>query len=104
MARGGRRPGAGRPAKAEKRGETPVRVAERKLRDRLPELVDVALNLAIEEANERMLIYCIDRVLGKPTQPIDVYDAARRLAEERGLDPDRVINLFDAIKRRQAAS
>lgn len=105
MARGGARPGAGRKRKTDKVKRTgPVVQAEAKLRDRLPELVDVALDLAINERDPRMLVYCIDRVLGKPTQPIDIYDAARRLAEERGLDPDRVINLFDAIKRRQAAS
>ncbi|HZO26709.1 MAG TPA: DUF5681 domain-containing protein [Chloroflexota bacterium] len=40
---------------------------------------------------------------GLPVQHVelDVYDAARRLAEERGLDPDRVIRLYDQIKQRQ---
>lgn len=105
MARGGARPGAGRKRKAEKnRHVGPVVSAENKLRDRLPELLDVALGLAIEERNERMVIYCIDRVLGKPSQPIDLLDTARRLALERNLDPDRVIYLLDVIKRRGAAS
>jgi len=41
---------------------------------------------------------------GLPVQmvEVDVYDAARRLAEERGLDPEKVIGLFDAIKSRRA--
>jgi hypothetical protein len=41
---------------------------------------------------------------GLPVQmvEIDVYDAARRLAEERGLDPDKVIGLFDAIRAKRA--
>ena len=41
---------------------------------------------------------------GLPVQmvEVDVYDAARRLAEERGLDPEKVISLFDAIKSRRA--
>ena len=104
MARGGKRPGAGRKPKAEARQEPPVKAAENKLRDRLPELVDVALSLAIEGRNERMLIYCIDRVLGKPTQPVDMLDAVRQIAVARNLDPDRVINLYEAIKRKRAAS
>lgn len=104
MARGGSRVGAGRKRKSEAREEPPVRAAENKLRDRLPELVDVALSLAIEDRNERMVIYCIDRILGKPTQPFDVRDAVRKLAAERGLDPDRVINLYDAIRKRGASS
>lgn len=93
MARGGKRPGAGRPAKAEKRGETPVRVAERKLRDHLPQLVDVALAMALKDRDAKMLVYCIDRVLGKPTQPIDldVQRAADRLALATGADPEFLI-------------
>lgn len=102
MPRGGKRVGAGRPAKAEKRTETPVRVAERKLRDRLPELVDKALELALEGGDTKMLVYCIDRVLGRPTQPFDFHAAARRAAEDRGLNPDRVIHLFEQLKRQKA--
>lgn len=39
---------------------------------------------------------------GLPVQmvEVDIYDAARRLAEERGLDPDKVISLYESIKRR----
>lgn len=101
---GGKRPGSGRRPKAAARQEPPVRAAENKLRDRLPELVDVALEMALKDRDARMLVYCIDRVLGKPAQPIDVYDAVRRLAVERNLDPDRVIYLYEAIKRRGVAS
>lgn len=104
MARGGKRPGAGRKPKAEKRAEPPVKAAENKLRDRLPELVDVALSLAIEGKDAKMVIYCIDRVLGKPTQPIDVLDTVRQLAVARNLDPERVVNLYEIIKRRRVAS
>jgi hypothetical protein len=103
MARGGKRPGAGRKPKSEARQEPPVKAAENKLRDKLPELLDVALSLALEDRNERLLIYCIDRVLGKPTQPFDFYDAARRAAEERGLNPDRVIHLYEQMKRSKAS-
>lgn len=40
---------------------------------------------------------------GLPTQQveIDFYDAARRAAEERGLNPDRVIHLYEQLKRRE---
>lgn len=113
MPRGGRRPGAGRkpggtskpgPGRTPKRkvAPGPVRAAEDKIRDRLPDLVDVALELAIDTKNERMLVYCIDRVLGKPTQPIDVLDTVRQLARERGHDPDRVVRLFEQRKKSRA--
>jgi hypothetical protein len=41
---------------------------------------------------------------GLPTQQveIDFYDAARRAAEERGLNPDRVIHLYEQLKRQKA--
>lgn len=105
MARGGKRPGAGRKPKAQAfKNDPPVKAAENKLRDRLPELVDVALSLAIEGKDAKMVIYCIDRVLGKPTQPIDVLDTVRQLAVARNLDPERVVNLYEIIKRRRSAS
>jgi hypothetical protein len=41
---------------------------------------------------------------GLPMQvvEVDVYDAARRLAEERGLDPEKVISLFEAVRAKRA--
>lgn len=41
---------------------------------------------------------------GLPVQmvEVDVYDAARRLAEERGLDPEKVVSLFESIRSRRA--
>jgi hypothetical protein len=41
---------------------------------------------------------------GLPTQRVehDFYDAARRAAEERGLNPDRVIHLYEQLKRQKA--
>lgn len=103
-AKGGRRPGAGRkPKRLDPATQSPIKAAELKLSSNLPKLVDVALRLALD-GDKALLVYCIDRVLGKPTQPIDIYGAARRLAVERGVDPERVINLFEAIKRRAAAS
>lgn len=43
---------------------------------------------------------------GLPTQvvEVDIYDEARRLAQQRGLDPDRVVSLLDAARGRRAAS
>jgi hypothetical protein len=40
---------------------------------------------------------------GLPVQQVEVdfYDAARRAAEERGLNPDRVIHLFEQLKRQK---
>ncbi len=52
------------------------------------------------EASKLVLAY----VEGMPTQTleVDVYDAARQLAEQRGLDPEKVVSLFEAIKQRRA--
>jgi hypothetical protein len=74
MPRGGRRPGAGR--KPTKRYtpmvrdeavvyESPVPRAEQRLCAALPDLVDIAIGLA-RAGDRRMLVYCIDRVLGSP--------------------------------------
>lgn len=112
MPRGGARPGAGR-KKGDGKGvgqrppkrkvyESPIREAEGRIRDRLPELVDMALKLALEGEDAKMVVYCIDRILGKPTQPFDFREAARRAAEERGLNPDRVIHLYEQLKRQKA--
>lgn len=42
---------------------------------------------------------------GLPNQQVevDVYDAARRQAEARGLDPERVVSLYEEIKRKRTA-
>lgn len=90
---GGRRPGAGRKPKAEQRQAPPVKAAENKLRDRLPELVDEAIRQALEDHSETQTRYCIDRVLGKPAQPIDldVQRAADRIAASIGADPEFLI-------------
>lgn len=97
----GGKPGPGRPPKR-KIYEGPVVAAEDKIRDRLPELLDVALELAIENKSEKMVIYCIDRALGKPTQPVDLVNALRILALERGHDPDKVIRFLDHLKKLKA--
>lgn len=66
---GGRRAGSGRKRKRTfYEAESPVKVAERKILTRLPELVDVALELAIDKHNPKMVAYCIDRLLGKPIE------------------------------------
>lgn len=102
MPRGGARPGAGRPkgvtpagGKPPKRKvyASPIREAERRIRDRLPELVDTALDLALNGKDAKMVVYCIDRILGKPAQPIDmdVRRAADRLAAVTGADPEFLI-------------
>lgn len=43
---------------------------------------------------------------GLPTQQVevDLYDVARELAVARNLDPERVVNLIDVVKRRRATS
>src|SRR5690349_6921449 len=105
MARGGARPGAGRKRKTDKVKRTgPVVQAEAKLRDRLPELVDVALKLALDDENERMLVYCIDRVLGKPTQPVDLVDRVRDLAVIEGLTDEEAAEAVAEAERLMRAA
>lgn len=100
--RGGKRPGAGRkPKRRDPVIQSPVRLAELKLAEKLPELVDVALALALG-GDKALVVYCIDRVLGKPSQPVDVYGEARRLAMERGIDPDKVVSILDSLKKQRA--
>jgi hypothetical protein len=42
---------------------------------------------------------------GLPTQrvEVDVYDTARQMALERGLDPDKVIDLYEKIKQQRGS-
>lgn len=105
MARGGRRPGAGRKPKAQVfKDEPPVKAAERKLRDRLPELVDKLLSLVLTDSPDpKLLVYAIDRVLGKPTQPVDleVRRLADRLAEQTGADPEFLIRRAQQLAAEQ---
>jgi hypothetical protein len=101
MARGGARPGAGRKRKRPLPGMpdpeinipgSPIKLAESKLRQALPDLTDIAIQKA-KDGDNRMLVYCIDRVLGSPVQPIDleVSRAAARLAAAIGADPEFLI-------------
>ena len=81
---GGARPGAGRKPKAEKY-ETAINRAEKRIADRLPELIDNMFRLAegvtVQEVDEEggVLVYSkppdrqaneylINRILGKPTE------------------------------------
>jgi hypothetical protein len=80
---GGARPGAGRKPKAEK-FKVPIAKAEKKIADKLPWLIDQALELAEgvvvqefdKEGNSRIyqrppdmkaIAYLVDRIMGKPT-------------------------------------
>ena len=101
--RGGKRPGAGRkPKRLDPVTLSPIRAAELTLAKNLPQLVEMALSLALEDRDKAMVVYCMDRVLGKPTQPVDVYDTARQIAVERGLDPEKVVSIYDGLKKKRA--
>lgn len=85
MTAGGARPGAGRPRKREKYAGQITR-AEKRIADRLPELIDKMMELAngvlIEETNpvtgdpqvyqkppdRQALEYLVNRIMGKPTE------------------------------------
>jgi hypothetical protein len=112
--RGGARPGAGRKRKHPYPGMpnpesavpgSPVRTAEDKLRAALPDLVDVAISAA-RAGDKRMLVYCIDRVLGSPVQSLDleIRRAAESVAQQTGADPDWLVKrAAEIVARAQAA-
>lgn len=111
MARGGARPGAGRkpqPVRTVLADPTPVQQAERTIRDKLPWLVDRLMELAEGVRVEQSLPdgspivyqrppdraaceYLMDRIMGKPTQPVDVRDRAQQVADALGIDVREVI-------------
>lgn len=106
---GGARPGAGRKRTAEQ-FESEIAAAKRRIADRLPQLVDNLLTLAdgvtVKEVDEetggvliyskppdlKANIYLVDRILGRPTQAVEV-DA----------DPDGALEVT-AETMRQATS
>lgn len=85
---GGKRAGAGRKPKAEKY-ERPINRAEKQIVDRLPEIVqaqiDLALGVTVHEVDDdsggvniyqkppdhKAGAYLIDRILGKPTTKVE---------------------------------
>ena len=69
MPRGGARPGAGR-KKVRERFARPVEDAEKKIADRLPELIEILFRLA-DRGDYKSAAYLVDRVLGKPRQSVD---------------------------------
>lgn len=87
---GGARPGAGRKRKHDKNG-TAIQQAEKRIRDRLPELIDRMFELAdgvlVEEVSitgrsiyqrapdYKALSYLIDRIMGKPTERKEITGA-----------------------------
>ena len=101
--RGGKRPGAGRkPKRLNPMTLAPIKVAELKLAKNLPALVDAALALALEERDKAMIVYCIDRVLGRTVQPIDVTHQVEEIAAEFGVEPDRVTSIVERLKAKRA--
>lgn len=106
MARGGARPGAGRKVKATIY-KSPIKEAEGKIVDRLPWLVDRLMILAegvtVEEPtrdgpvvyqrppDRQACEYLIDRIMGKPAQPVELRERAERVAAMLGVDVSEVI-------------
>lgn len=100
--RGGKRAGAGRkPKRLNPLTLSPIRVAELKLAENLPQLVDVALALALG-GDKSLLVYCIDRVLGRTVQPIDVTHQVEQIAADYGVEPARVTSIIERLRAKQA--
>lgn len=118
MGHGGRRAGAGgKPGQPHDPGpgrtptrkvyDTPIRRAERRICDRLPFLIDKLFELAEgvcveredkegntfvyrEKPDFKALSYLVDRIMGRPTQPVTLVDAVRTIAMREGLTDDEV--------------
>lgn len=103
MARGGKRPGAGRKPglRVEPRAQSPIRAAEMKLAENLPDLIDRAISLA-KAGDKQLLVYCIDRVLGRTVQPIDVVHQVEEIAADYGVPPERVTSIVERLKAKRA--
>lgn len=119
VGRGGKRPGSGRPPKRVV-NESPIRAAEKKIADRLPWLVDKLLELA-EGIHEEKTIgdgavlvykrppdrqaaeYLMDRIMGKPTQPISLVDKVREMAAAEGFtDEETALAVAEAERLMKA--
>jgi hypothetical protein len=102
--KGGARPGAGRKPKGIKRviHASPIQVVEAKISEKLPWLADKLFELAegvqvqktdrrgrtriySEPPDRQAIEYLMDRVMGKPTQPISLVDKVREMAAAEGL-------------------
>lgn len=67
-------------------------------------MVGLAINGRSKEAVEAFkLILSYTDGLPVQTVEIDVYDAARREAEARGLDPEKVVSILEGLKQRRGA-
>ncbi len=118
-AHGGRRPGAGRPARTDLYRQ-PIREAEGLIRDKLPFLVGQLLQLAegvrVQETDHegnavvyrtppdrKACEYLLNRVMGTPVQRTesDVRKQAEELAEELGLDADELVRTAERIANRR---
>lgn len=117
-AKGGRRTGAGRPKGTIKRviHASPIQAAEAKISDKLPWLVDKLLELAEGVAVEKRdrqgqtriyseipdreaIKYLMDRVMGKPTQPISLVDKVKEMALQAGLTNDETAEAVAEAER-----
>lgn len=112
---GGKRPGSGRPPKCVI-NESPIRVAEKKIADRLPWLVDKLIEL-VEGVHEEKMIgdgtvlvykrspdrqaaeYLIDRIMGKPIQPVDIVSSVRSLAAQYGFTDEETAEVVAEAER-----
>lgn len=122
--RGGKRPGAGRKPQGLKRviHQTPVQIAEAKIAERLPWLVDKLLELAEgvriektlrdgttaivyqERPDRQAAEYLIDRIMGKPTQPVSLVDVVRARAAQEGLTDEETVEAVAEAERIMKAS
>lgn len=117
---GGPRKGAGRKPVGIKRvlHASPIQIAESKISEKLPWLVGQLFILAegvevqktdrhgqlrtyTDPPDRAAIEYLIDRILGKPAQPVDIRSYAQQVAALIGVDPDEII---DFAERRKATA
>lgn len=75
-----------------------------KLEAMVASMVSLAISGKTKEAVEAFkLIMAYTDGLPVQTIELDVYDVARRMAAERGLDPAKVVRFYEAIKAQRAS-
>lgn len=53
------------------------------------------------DGDRALLVYCIDRVLGRTVQPIDITHQVEEIAAEYGVEPERVTSIVERLKAKR---
>jgi hypothetical protein len=54
------------------------------------------------DGDKAMVVYCIDRVLGRTVQPIAIESQVDEIAADFGVEPERVTSIVERLKAQRA--